>query len=220
MNGPSARPLRTWMALAISSLPHAVLALDQDVGVALGDRLDQLEELAHLLALPDDVRERVLIAHLLLQALVLRAFDLQVGGAIEDRDNARGIEIRFFDEEERTGLAGFERARDGADAADHDHLRRFVDRLQLAQQARCRRCRAAPDRAAPRRGATREKSRRRASRPPRRAPRSPGTRSACSMTIFSQSVTIGSSSTTSTRRRFGDFADIVLQATPYTTVAY
>ncbi len=115
-------------------LADAVLALDQDVGVALGHRLDQLEQLAHLLALADDVRERVLIAHLLLQPLVLRALDLQVGRAIEDRDDAGGIEIRFFEEEERAGLAGFERARDRADAADHDHLRRVVDRLQLAQQ--------------------------------------------------------------------------------------
>ena len=76
------------------------------------------------LLLPMMLRERVLIADLLLQSLVLRAFDLQAGGAIEDRDNARGIEIRFFDEEERAGLAGFERARDGAHAADDDHLRR------------------------------------------------------------------------------------------------
>jgi hypothetical protein len=73
--------------------------------------------------------ERVLIAHLLLQPLVLRALGLQAGGAIEDRDDARRIEIRFFDEEEGAGLAGFERARDRADAADHDHLRARIDDL-------------------------------------------------------------------------------------------
>ena len=59
----------------------AVLALDQDVGVALGNGIDQLEELAHLLALADDVREGVLIAHFLLEALVLRALDEEIGRA-------------------------------------------------------------------------------------------------------------------------------------------
>jgi hypothetical protein len=115
-------------------LADAVLALDQDVGVALGDRFDQLEELAHLLALADDVREGVLIAHLLLQPLMLRALDLQIGGAIENRDDARGIEIRLLEEVERAGLPRLEGPGDRADAADHDHLRRVVDRLQLAQQ--------------------------------------------------------------------------------------
>ena len=207
MNGPSARPLRTWIALAISSLPSAVLALDQDVGVAFGDGLDQLEELAHLLALPDDVRERVLVAHLLLQPLVLGAFDLQVGGAIEDRDNAGRIEVRFLDEVERAGLAGFERARDRADAADHDHLRRFVDRLQLAQQRDAvdvrqhqidqhhigPPCAEHFNRARPDRDG--------AHLVPGRA------RRLARCTIFNQSVTIGSSSTTSTRRRFADFIE-------------
>ncbi len=65
---------------------------------------------------------------------MLRALDLEVGGAIEDRDDAGRIEIGFFDEEERAGLAGLERAGDRADAADHDHLRRFVDGLHLPQQ--------------------------------------------------------------------------------------
>ena len=115
-------------------LADAVLALDQDVGVALGDRLDQLEQLAHFLALADDVREVVLIAHLLLEALVLGALHLQIRGAIKDRRDACGIEVGFFDEVERAGLTGLERAGDRADAGDDDHFRRFVDRLQLAQQ--------------------------------------------------------------------------------------
>jgi hypothetical protein len=115
-------------------LARAVLPLDQDVGVAFGDRFDQLEELAHLLALADDVGERILLPHLLLQALMLGALDLQVGGAVEDRDQARRIEVGFFEEEERAGLAGFERAGDRAHAADDDHLRGRIDRLELPQQ--------------------------------------------------------------------------------------
>ena len=134
MNGPLRAAAADVDRVGDQLLADAVLALDQDVGVALGNRLDQLEQLAHLLALADDVREGVLIAHLLLQPLVLRALDLQIGGAIEDRDDAGGIEIGFLEEVERAGLPRFERARDRADAADHDHLRRFVDRLQLPQQ--------------------------------------------------------------------------------------
>ena len=55
-------------------LAGAVLALDQDVRVAGGDALDQLEQLLHLLALPDDVGKAVLAANLVLQLLVLGAF--------------------------------------------------------------------------------------------------------------------------------------------------
>ena len=42
-------------------LAGAVLALDQDVRVAAGDALDQLEHLVHLLALADDVAEPELL---------------------------------------------------------------------------------------------------------------------------------------------------------------
>jgi hypothetical protein len=115
-------------------LARAVLALDQDVGVAFGHGFDQLEELAHLLALADDVGERVLLPHLLFQALMLGALELQVGGAIEDRDQPRRVEIGFFEKEEGAGLAGFERAGDGPHAANHDHFGRRVDCLELPQQ--------------------------------------------------------------------------------------
>ncbi len=54
-------------------LAGAVLALDQDVRVAGRHALDELEELLHLLALPDDVREAVLAADLFLELLMLGA---------------------------------------------------------------------------------------------------------------------------------------------------
>lgn len=76
----------------------------------------------------------VLIANLFLQPLVLLAFDLQTGGAIEDRHQARRVEIGLFEKVERAGLTRLERARDGAHAADHDHFRRRIDRLELPQQ--------------------------------------------------------------------------------------
>ena len=66
-------------------LAGAVLALNQDVGVARRHRLDQLEELAHLLALADDVRERILAADLFLELLVLLPLVVQRQRALEDR---------------------------------------------------------------------------------------------------------------------------------------
>jgi hypothetical protein len=52
-------------------LAGPVFALDQDVGVTCRDGVDELEQLAHLLALPDDVREGILTADLLLELFVL-----------------------------------------------------------------------------------------------------------------------------------------------------
>ncbi len=46
----------------------------------------------------------------------------------------RGIEIRLLDEEERAGLAGFERPLDRALAADHDDLRAGIERLHLLEK--------------------------------------------------------------------------------------
>ena len=67
-------------------LAGAVLALDQNVGVAGRHRLDQLEQLAHLLALADDARERILTAHLFLKCCMLLSFDIQRQRA---RENVR-----------------------------------------------------------------------------------------------------------------------------------
>ena len=59
--------------------------------------------------------KRVLIAHLLLQPLVLPALvDLRSVARSRMPSRPVGIEIRLLEEEERAGLAGFERARDGA----------------------------------------------------------------------------------------------------------
>ena len=69
-------------------LAGAVLALDQDVGVARRHRFDELEELAHLLALADDVREGILAADLLAELRVLPTLVVQRNGAFENRGDA------------------------------------------------------------------------------------------------------------------------------------
>jgi hypothetical protein len=48
----------------------------------------------------------------------------------------------------------------------------------------------------------------------------PGEVAPCSTTIFNQSVTMDSSSTTSTRRRFADFIEDISAGQPYGSVAY
>ena len=115
-------------------LADAVLAVDQDIGIALGHGIDQVEQLAHLLAAADHVSEGILPAHLFLQPLVLGSLHLQAGSAIQDRQQAAGIQVGLLDEVEGASLAGFERAGDGADTTDHDHLRRGVDGLELPEQ--------------------------------------------------------------------------------------
>ena len=133
MNGPF-EPLAVVVdRVGDQLLAGAVLALDQDVGLARRDALDQLEQLLHLLALADDVRELVAILELLLELLVLA---LQVGALdrlLEQREDALGVD-RLLEEEERAGLDRLDRARDVALAADDDDLGLRVDVLEPAHQ--------------------------------------------------------------------------------------
>ena len=80
-------------------LAGAALAVDQDAGVGVGDDLDQLEDPLHLLALADDLGERVAAFELLLQPHVLlaqqadRADVLQAHHQLGDRERL-GDEVR------------------------------------------------------------------------------------------------------------------------------
>src|SRR5258705_349544 len=106
-------------------LAGAVLALDQDVRVAGGHTLYQLEQLLHLLALADDVREAVLTPYLILELLVLGALLGTIHGAPEDVHEPF-LAHRLLEEEERARLPGFDRPRDRPLAADDDHFRRGI----------------------------------------------------------------------------------------------
>jgi hypothetical protein len=89
-------------------LAGAVLALDQDVGLARRHALDQLEELLHLLAAADDVGELVLVLQLLLQLDVL---GLQLGALdrlLEQGQHAFGVD-RLLQEVGRPGLDRLDR---------------------------------------------------------------------------------------------------------------
>ena len=114
-------------------LAGAVLALDQDVGVARRHALDQLEEILHLLALADDVGEAVLPADLFLELLVLGLL-LRLLDRPANQVHQSVLADRLFEEEERARLSRLNRAGERALAADDDHLRARVDILEPAQQ--------------------------------------------------------------------------------------
>ena len=133
MNGPCARVAAVVNRVGDELLAGAVLALDQHVGVAGRHGIDELEQRQHGLALADDVLERVLLTHPLLQPQMLPALLHQVGGAIEEPEQPLGVEIRLLDEVEGACLAGLQRALDGALSADDDHLEALVDGLQRPQ---------------------------------------------------------------------------------------
>ncbi len=86
------------------------------------------------LLLPMMFENEVLAADLLLQLLVLPPLVVQGERPLENRRDARRIEIGFFDEIEGAGLSGFERTLDGALTADDDHLGRGIDRLHLLEE--------------------------------------------------------------------------------------
>ncbi|MEZ5284610.1 MAG: hypothetical protein R2712_07345 [Vicinamibacterales bacterium] len=114
-------------------LARAVLTLDQHIGVAGRHRLHQLEQREHRLALAQDVLERVLLAHAVLQPQVLPALVHQVCGAIQQPEQAVGIQVGLLDEVEGAGLARLERALDRALPADDDDLKPLVDGLEGAE---------------------------------------------------------------------------------------
>ena len=114
-------------------LAGAVLALDQDVGVAGRHALDELEEILHLLALADDVREAVLPANLFLELLVLGPL-LRPLDRLADHVDQAVLADRLLEEVERARLPRLDRPRERALAADDDDLGPGVDLLEPAQQ--------------------------------------------------------------------------------------
>ena len=100
-------------------LAGPVLALDEDVCVASGDTLHQLEHFVHLLALADDVAEPELPLELLLEEQVLPHQIASLYGALEHRQQRVGLD-RLFNEAVGAGLHRFDRLRHAAMAGDHD----------------------------------------------------------------------------------------------------
>ena len=97
MNGPFGALAVVVERVGDQLLAGAVLALDQDVGVAAGDALDQLEHLVHLLALADDVAEAELVLDLLLEQQVLAEQVAPLDGPLEHREQRVGVD-RLLDE--------------------------------------------------------------------------------------------------------------------------
>ena len=114
-------------------LTGAVLALNQDVGVAGGHAFDELEEVLHLLALAHHVPEAVAAADLLLQPQVLGPLAGELHRLVEDVDES-GLVHRLFEKVERPGLSGLHGARHAALGTDHDDLRRLVDLFQPPEE--------------------------------------------------------------------------------------
>jgi hypothetical protein len=110
-----------------------VLALNQDVGVAGGHALDELEEVLHLLALAHDVAEAVAPAHLLLQPQVLRPLARELDGLVKDVDKP-GLVHRLLEEVERPRLPRLDGPGHATLGAHHDDLRGLVGLLEAAQQ--------------------------------------------------------------------------------------
>ena len=110
-------------------LAGAVLALDQDVRLRVGDGGDEIEQLAHPAAAPDDVFELVAIAELALESEV---FGFEIGpldGAAQHRDDAVGVD-GLLEEVRGARLDGLDRPRDAALSADDQD---FSARLQALQ---------------------------------------------------------------------------------------
>ena len=114
-------------------LAGAVLALDQDVRVAAGDALDQLEHFVHLLALADDVAEPELPLELLLEQQVLADQIAPLDGALEHRQQRVGLD-RLLDEAVRAGLHRLDGLGHAAVAGDDDDFGIGMDLLELPEQ--------------------------------------------------------------------------------------
>ncbi len=112
---------------------RAVLAVDQHAGVGRRHRFDEVEQLPHLVAARDDVREARVVAQLFFQPLVFgRELEL-LGGLVEHDEQHVGVD-RLLDEAEGAGLHRLDRLRHAAVAGDHDDLRLRAGLLEIAQQ--------------------------------------------------------------------------------------
>src|SRR6185503_17469582 len=114
-------------------LAGPVFPLDQDIGVAGGDALDELEQLLHLLALSNNVRKAVLAPDLVLQLLMLGAFLRAIDGAAEDVHQPF-LAHRFLEEEEGPCLSRFHRTGNGSLATNDYYLRGGIEFLEPAQE--------------------------------------------------------------------------------------
>ena len=114
-------------------LAGAVLALDQDVGVAAGHALHQLEHLVHLLALADDVAEAELVLDLLLQQQVLAEQVAPLDRALELGEQGVGVD-RLLGELEGARLHRLDRLLHRAVTGDDDDLGVGMRLLEPAQQ--------------------------------------------------------------------------------------
>ena len=114
-------------------LAGAVFALNQDVGVAGGHALDELEEVLHLLALADHVAEAVAAPYLLLEVQVFGPLARQFHRLVEDVDESSLVD-RLLEEVERPRLPGLDGPGDAPLSAHHNDLRRLVGFLQPPEQ--------------------------------------------------------------------------------------
>ena len=94
-------------------LAGAVLALDEDVGLAGRDALDQLEQLLHLLALADHVLELVAVLQLRLELLVFVDQRLLLDGLLQLVEQPLGVD-RLLEKVEGAGFDRLDRARNVA----------------------------------------------------------------------------------------------------------
>ena len=133
MNGPFVAPAVVVQRVGDELLARAVFALDQDVGLGIGHRGHQIEQLAHLAAAPDDVVELVAVAELPLERDVLRFQIHALERARQHREDAVGID-GLLEEVRRAGLDRLDRARDAALPADHQHFRARLQRLEPADE--------------------------------------------------------------------------------------
>ena len=116
-------------------LAGAVFALNQDVRLRVGDGGDQVEQLAHLAAAPDDVLELIAVQQLPAQRDVFRLELRALDRAAQHRQHALGVD-GLFEKVRRAGLDGLDRARDAALSADDQHFGPRLQRLEAAHQVR------------------------------------------------------------------------------------
>src|SRR5258708_7481968 len=131
------RPLRP-LAVVMDGVgdelfPGPVLALDEDVRVAAGHALYQLEHFVHLLALADDVPEAELPFDLLLQQEVLTDEVAPLDRALQHREQRVWLD-GLLDDASRAPLHGFHGLWHAAIARDAANLDVAMDLLELAHQ--------------------------------------------------------------------------------------
>ncbi len=114
-------------------LAGPVFAFDEDVRVAAGDVLDELEQILHPLALADDVRELELVLELLFQLQVLGLQVLPLNRLPEQGQDPVGFD-RLLEEVGGARLDRIHRLRNRAVAGDDDHFDVGLQLLEPLEQ--------------------------------------------------------------------------------------